>query len=331
MERLVTMGEGYGYLFTGVIDQVNEIDDYQVEFKLKKPLVPSIHLVAYILNKDQVMANIQDGSMVNTEITERMAYYKRCRKGPYRKRNEKARTPLCCEVPDFWGGWDPDAPDAIKLIGTTETATVRTLMNNGELEISDQWQTEEALKALDQIPGVSIDAAFTGSILNIMLNTQKAPTDDIHFRKALAYVFDYDTVVDKLFPGSLKAQGPVPFNIPGFNAELPQYERNLEKAKEELAKSKYADQFDQYPIDLVWIAMLMKKKLPCRPGECGRNRHYGECDKDPWLSFVDQVSTKENTPHASVVFVSAHYNEAGSILSPVTIPVPPELGSKRNG
>ena len=321
MERLVTMGEGYGYLFTGVIDQVNEIDDYQVEFKLKKPFGPFLSTLVrlYILNKDQVMANIQDGSYGEYgDYGKEWLTTNDAGSGPYTVKEMKKQEHLyAVKFPDFWGGWDPDAPDAIKLIGTTETATVRTLMNNGELEISDQWQTEEALKALDQIPGVSIDAAFTGSILNIMLNTQKAPTDDIHFRKALAYVFDYDTVVDKLFPGSLKAQGPVPFNIPGFNAELPQYERNLEKAKEELAKSKYADQLDQYPIDLVWIANVPDEEkvallLQANAEEIGITVNV---IKTPWLSFIDQVSTKENTPHASVVFVSAHYNEAGSILS----------------
>jgi peptide/nickel transport system substrate-binding protein len=320
MNRLVTMGEGYGYLFTGVIDKVTALEDYKVEFKLEKAFGPFLSTLCrlYILNEDQVMANKQDGPYGEFgDYGKQWLTTNDAGSGPYMtKEIKKQEYYYAVKFDDFWGGWDPDAPDAIKLIGTTETATVRTLMNNGELEITDQWQTEEALKGLSEIPGVGIDAAFTGSIANIMLNTQKAPTDDVHFRKALAYILDYKTVEEKLFPGSKKAQGPVPFNIPGFNPNLPQYERNVEKAKEELAKSKYANQLDQYPIDLVWIANVPDEEkiallLQANAEEIGITVNVV---KTPWLSFVDQVSTPENTPHASIVFVSPHYNEAGSLL-----------------
>ncbi|MEL7566603.1 MAG: ABC transporter substrate-binding protein [Dehalobacterium sp.] len=320
MNRLVTMGEGYGYLFTGVIDQVTALEDYKVEFKLKKSFGPFLSTLVrlYILNEDEVMANKKDGSYGEFgDYGKDWLTTHDAGSGPYMtKEIKKQEYYHAVKFDDFWGGWDLDAPDAIKLIGTTETATVRTLMNNGELEITDQWQTEEALKGLSQIPGVGVDAAFTGSILNIMLNTQKAPTDDIHVRKALAYILDYQTVADKLFPGSQKAQGPVPFNIPGFDQNLPQYERNIEKAKEELAKSKYAGQLDQYPIQLTWIAEVPDEEkiallLQANAEEIGITV---DVIKTPWLSFVDQVSTVENTPNASVVFVSAHYNEAGSLL-----------------
>lgn len=320
MQRLVTMGEGYGYLFTGVIDQINVLEDYKVEFKLKKSFGPFLSTLVrlYVLNKDQVMANIKDGAYGEFgDYGKDWLIANDAGSGPYTVKELKMQEHLyAVQFPDFWGGWDLDAPEAIKIIGTTETATVRTLMNNGELEISDQWQTEEALKGLEQIPGIGIDAAFTGSILNIMLNTKKAPTDDIHFRKALAYVLDYQTVVGQLFPGSQKAQGPVPFNIPGFNPDLIKYEQNLEKAKEELAKSKYADKLDQYPIDLAWIAEVPDEEkisllLQSNAEEIGITVNV---QKTPWLTFVDQVATQEGTPHASVVFVSAHYNEAGSLL-----------------
>lgn len=320
MKRLVTMGEGYGYLFTNVIDQVNTLEDYKVEFKLKKPFGPFLSTLVrlYILNEDQVMANKKDGSYGEFgDYGKDWLISNDAGSGPYMtKEIKKQEHYYGVKFPDFWGGWDPDAPDAIKIIGTTETATIRTLMSNGELEITDQWQTEEALQGLSQLPGIEVDAAFTGSILNIMLNTKKAPTDDIHVRKALAYVLDYQTVVDRLFPGSKKAQGPVPFNIPGFNDSLPQYERNVEKAKAELAQSKYAGQLDQYPIDLTWIAEVPDEEkiallLQANAEEIGLTVNVV---KSPWLSFVDQVATQENTPHASVVFVSAHYNEAGSLL-----------------
>ncbi|WP_236860231.1 ABC transporter substrate-binding protein [Candidatus Formimonas warabiya] len=321
MNRLLTMGEGFAYLFTDVVKEVKAVEPYKVQFTLKKTFGPFVSTLVrlYIVNQDQVMANLQEGTYGEfKDYGKEWLASNDAGSGPYMvKEIKKQEHLLATKFPDYFEGWDADAPDTIKIVGTTETATIRTLMSTGELEITDQWQTEEALKALDGMPGVGVDAAFTGSILNIMLNTKKAPTDDVHFRKALAYLFDYQTVVDKLFPGSKKARGPVPFNIPGFNDSLPQYERNVDKAKAELAQSKYADKLADYPVELVWIAEVPDEEkiallFQANAAELGITV---DIVKTPWLSFVDQVATKETTPNAATVFVSPSYNEAGSTLS----------------
>lgn len=64
VKRLLTIGEGFAYLFTDVAD-VRVADDYTVEFTLSKPFGPFVEalLRLYILNKDQVMANIEKPGM----------------------------------------------------------------------------------------------------------------------------------------------------------------------------------------------------------------------------------------------------------------------------
>lgn len=320
MQRMITLGEGYGYLFSNVVKEAKALDQYKVQFTLNKKFGPFLSTLVrlYILDQDQVMANVQQGPYGDMgDYGKDWLVSNDAGSGPYMVKELKKQEYLqAVKFNDFWGGWEEGAPEAIKIIGTTAGPTVRTLMTRQELEQTDQWQTEEALKALDDISGVSIDAGFTGSMLNIMLNTKIAPTDDVHFRKALAYVFDYQTVVEKLFPGCKKAQGPVQFNLPGFNPNLPQYERNLDKAKAELAQSKYAGELDQYPVDIVWIAQVPDEEkiallFQANAAELGIKVNIV---KTPWLSFVDQVATPENTPNASVVFVAPHYNEAGSML-----------------
>lgn len=320
MNRMLTMGEGFSYLFTDVVSQAKALDTHKVEFKLKKTFGPFLATLVrlYVVNGDQVLTNKATGSYGDKgDYGKAWLATNDAGSGPFMVKEMKKQQHLnATKFPEYWGGWDKDAPDNIQIVGTTESATVRTMISNNQLEISDQWQTEEALKALDQMPGVAVDASFSGTILNIMLNTKKAPTDDIHFRKALAYAFDYQTVIDKLFPGSMKAKGPVPFNLPGFNDQLPQYGRNLELAKAELAKSKYAGQLDKYPVELAWIAEVPDEEkiamlFQANAGELGITV---KVQKTPWLSFVDQVATKEKTPHASTVFVASSYNEAGSML-----------------
>ncbi|MDQ0286496.1 peptide/nickel transport system substrate-binding protein [Desulfofundulus luciae] len=320
MQRMLTLGEGYGYLFTDVVKEVKALDNYTVQFTLKKTFGPFLSTLVrlYILNKDQVMANIKPGPYGKMgDYGKDWLITNDAGSGPYMVKELKKQEHLyAVKFDHYWGGWDQDAPDSFKIIGTTSPSTIRTLMTRRELEITDQWQTKEALEALDRIPGVGVNAAFTGTILNIMFNTKKAPTDDVHFRKALAYAFDYDTVVDKLFPGSRKAKGPVSSVLPGFNPNLTPYERNLEKARAELAKSKYASRLDEYPVELAWVAEVPDEEkiallLQSNAAELGIKVNVV---KVPWLSFVDQVAKPENTPNASTVFVSPHYSEAGSIL-----------------
>ena len=321
MDRLLAIGQGFSYLYKDVVKSVSAPDPYTVQFVLKRPFGPFVQSLVrlYIVNQDEVMAHKQPGNFgTNGDYGEAWLVSHDAGSGPYTVTELKKEDYMYAKrFPGFWGGWqNGDAPDAIQIYGTTDGATVRTMMANRQLEQTDQWQTEENLAALAKIPGVAIDAAFTGDNLNIMLNTKKPPTDDVHFRKALAYVFDYNTAVTKLFPGCKKAQGPVPFTLNGFDSNLPQYTTDLAKAKEELAQSKYADNLAQYPMDIAWISNVPdeEKVALLFQSDASQLGIKVNIDKMPWLSFVDKVATVEGTPNASIVFMAPDYDEAGSML-----------------
>jgi peptide/nickel transport system substrate-binding protein len=149
-----------------------------------------------------------------------------------------------------------------------------------------------------------------------MMHNRKPPTDDVHFRKALAYAIDYDAIANQIFPGARQAQGPVSFILPGHNPEVYQYRRDLEKAKEELAKSKYADKLDEYPVDLVWCAEVPDEEkvallIQASAAELGIKVNV---IKTPWMKIIEEVATPETTAHMYLIFVSPHYAEAGSML-----------------
>jgi ABC-type transport system substrate-binding protein len=55
-------------------------------------------------------------------------------------------------------------------------------------------------------------------------------------RRALAYAFDYNTVVNDIFPGSPLVTESIPPNCSGY-CPTEGYTTNVEKAKEELKKS----------------------------------------------------------------------------------------------
>lgn len=321
MERLLAIGQGYSYIFKPIIDKVEAVDDYTVRFTLKKPFGPFLYALVrlYVLNKDEVLAHVEKTGEygeygdygMNWLLTHDAG------SGPYMVKEMKMEEYLhAVRFPDYWKPFDANAPDEFKFIGTTETATVRTLVKKRELEISDFRQPAEFYDAVSKIEGVKVAKLFGGSTFYCMMHTQKPPTDDVHFRRALAYIVDYDAIANQIFPGARQAQGPVSFILPGHNPEVYQYKRNIEKAKEELAQSKYANELDKYPVDLVWCAEVPDEEkvallIQSNASELGITVNV---IKTPWMKIMEEVAKPETTANMYLIFVSPHYAEAGSMI-----------------
>jgi len=320
LQRIMTIGEGYGYLFTTSVKEAKALDTYHVQFTLKQSFGPFLGALVrlYILDKSQVMANIQAGSYGEfKDYGKGWLVTNDAGSGPYKVKEMKtAEYLLMDKFDDYWAGWEnKDAPQYVKEIGTTEAVTVRTLISRGELEITDQWQTSENLAALDELPNTEVAPFFEGSVLNVMLNTKKTPTDDIHFRKALAYCVDYQQIIDKIFPGS-RSSTAIPSSLPGYDPNLVPYTLDLTKAEAELRQSKYYGKLDKYPFELDWVSEVPDEEkialmIQSNAAKIGIKVNV---TKVPWLSLVDLLAKQETTPNGSVIFVSAHYAEAGSLL-----------------
>ena len=199
--RLQTIGEGYAYLISGVAE-VAAPDDSTVVFTLEQPsglFVPSL-VRLYVVNEDLVRANTNAEGPYgeNGDYGKDWLLTHDAGSGPYTVIEFPLEEfALMEKFEDWWAKdqFNPDAPDQVKLILTTESATVRTLMETGALEISDQWQPVEALNALDGIDGVDITTVPTMSSFYYMMNNRLAPLDDIHCRKAIAWAFDYEGAI----------------------------------------------------------------------------------------------------------------------------------------
>lgn len=322
VDRLITMGGGYAFLFVERIVSAEVVDDYTVRIHLKAPFGPFPYTLyrLYIVNKDLVTSNIKKPGPYGEhgDYGTEFLVTNDAGSGPYMV--EKFRLEeylLMKKFSNYWGRVAPNAPDEVKLIGTTEPVTVRTLMSRRELEISDQWQSLEALTALDKIKGVDIAKVPVGGMFYYMMNTKKPPLDDIHFRKAIAWAVDYDTVRNTIFPGFTQARGPIPHELPGFDPTVFQYQFDLTKALEELKQSKYYGKLDQYPVELHWvsevpdeekIALLIQADLD----KIGIN---AKVIRDPWMVVVEYMARQETSPHLIIMSISADYPETGALLT----------------
>ena len=322
MNRMLTLGEGYAYLYIGVIESATALDKYTIEFKLNDKFGPFVSSLIrlYIVEKQVVMANIDKTVDIYGEFGDYGKHWlltNDAGSGPYKVKDVKMEEYVLGErFDDYWEGWDQDAPRYFKLSAACQPVTVRTAMFRQEQEITDEMQPMENYEAMAKIEGIEVVSYINGNNLNVTLNTKKAPTDDIHFRKALAYIIDYEVIVDRIFPDSKISNGPVPANLPGADNSLKLYKRDLEKAKEELKLSKYYDNLEDYPIIMTWCAEVPdeEKIALLFQANCAELGIDVEITKKPFGAMIADAQTVETTPNASLVFVAPSYIEAGGML-----------------
>lgn len=319
IHRLIDIGEGYAYLFSNRIASAEATDDQTLVITLKDTYGPFLSTLCrvYILEEALVEANLAEGPYgEHGDYGKNYLLTHDAGSGPYMTQEVAIQESYkATRFDDYWNGFGENAPEGFEIINQAEAATIRTMMSNRQIDISDSWQTEAAITALDAIDGIDINTYMTGHLMYMMLNTQSAPTDDIHFRKALSYCLDYETI-QTIFPGSQVPNGPISSVLAGWNADLPEVKQDLDKAREELAQSKYADALDSHPVTLYWVtdvpdeeklALLLKQNA----AEIGITV---EVKSVPWASFVDLVATVEDTPNITIVHVDPYYDEAGSVL-----------------
>lgn len=321
-KRLLDTGKGYGYLFVDKIDTVTAPDDYTVVFKLKNQFAPFPALLCrlYILNEKLVREHQASGIYGdNGDYGEAwLSQGNEAGSGAYKLSAWNQMTSVVCtRFDDYWQPLDKDAPKGFELVQGTETATVRAKFESQQLEISDSWQTNENLKALSEIDGVEINSMAGSGVLFLQMNNKKPPLDDVHVRKALAYLIDYDQVSNVIFPGLVTDKSVIPVGMPGYTDQnITKYDYNVEKAKEELAQSKYKDTIGNYPINLTWIAEVPdEEKMALLIQAAAQPLGFViEINKAPHMTNVENVSKLETTPHMNISVDVADYSEAGAML-----------------
>jgi peptide/nickel transport system substrate-binding protein len=317
-DRIKTIGEGYGYLVTAGVTSVTAPDDSTIVITLEKPsalFLPSL-VRLYVASEAIVKAHTEAEGPYgdNGDYGKAWLQTNDAGSGPYMVKEFPLEQYLLMEkFTDWWGTFNPNAPDEARFIGTTEAVTIRTLMQNGELEVTDQWQSLEAYDALAKIEGVEVAPIPTLSAFYYMVNNKKPPTDDVHCRKAIDYGFDYQTSLTLEWPGVKQMIAPVPATLAGVDTSIPYYTYDVDKAKAELAQCKYANELDQYPIIVQWVSEVPDEEKYALLFQANMTDlgFTVEVQKVPWLSLVENTSKLETSPSIATIYVSADLPEAG--------------------
>ncbi|MGH6880628.1 MAG: ABC transporter substrate-binding protein, partial [Hypericibacter sp.] len=262
----------------------------EIPVKLKSPNVQfhytPAHMAGFLFKKSQLEGKIEDLGGPDMLVLG-TGPYKLVEFSPAERAVLEARD-------DYWGA----KPVAKRIVFTSipDHQTRLLAMKNGDIDgtfdlaISeiDQWK---ALGNVDVITAPSL------GMFAITLDHSKAPFDDVHVRKAIAYSVDREGLVKALLKGN--GEAATALNPPeiwsgvllvdavkAFYATLPGYQFDLAKAKAELAQSAHASGFeitvpgstaDPYMINILQSVAENLKQI-------GITMKVQEVDDNTWLS-----------------------------------------------
>jgi len=324
LERLLAMGQGFSFLFQNCLKAGGTValDPYTVQMTLVQPSGPFLLQLSnlYIVSKAGILAHMKAGNYgdYGDYGADFLNSGKDCGSGAYWISAYTAGAFIeGTRFTDSWEEFVPNAPDKIYQTLVSDPVALQTMMKRRELDISKYNMTKEWYDAVDAFEGVDVVSVPANQEMYLQMNTQVPPLDDIHFRRALAWVFDYGTVQEEVFDVYQPSIGPVPRVLPGSDPSLFQFTYDLARAQDELRQSKYYGNLQQYmPLKFVWLGTLPHEETIglIFKQDAALIGIDIELVKLPWAKIVEDCSSQATSPQLLLMYVQAAYPEAIATL-----------------
>ena len=134
-----------------------------------------------------------------------------------------------------FAGWGKHPFEEVEFRTVLETNTRVLGLERGDYQGVDGYLPYDQIQRLREAKNVQIIDQESMRVFLLALNTTKPPLDDVHFRRALAYAFDYEGFIRDIMKGSVSRNpGPNPNNIWGTPPGLKGYTYDLDRARAEL-------------------------------------------------------------------------------------------------
>jgi peptide/nickel transport system substrate-binding protein len=229
------------------VESMEIIDDYTVKMNMKYPYAPWSNVVAG--SRGMYIGPSQESVEANATEEDPWAFDyfldHENGTGPYMLENWERDVKLeFTKFDDYWRGWDQPHADKHVFLIIKDDATARLMLEKGDLDIlaTENVNPQMAVE-LEKNPDVTVRR--TPSFINFVMhmNMHKPPLDDVRVRRALSYLFDYQTTIDDLYVGygQLGGKSVVPSTLWPEVGELEQFEYNIDKARELLKEAGWED------------------------------------------------------------------------------------------
>lgn len=308
MRRMLNMEAGYSSFWLDYLDPSNVTarDEQTVAFEFNQAYGPALATLVqfYIVNSQVVKENEKDGDYGNAYLQDNSAG-----SGAYKLENWSQGTSIeTSAYEDYWKGWDDNSFDTFRSTVITEQSTIINTMRQGNGDMTDQYMGTQAYKEMASFPNVRVPEVPQLQLFHLPLNTQKAPTDDINVRKAIAHAFDYESAVNDIIGGGAVAAGPVPREMAGHNSDIQPMSRDLDKAKKFLDKSEYTVQeINDIGLEHVVVAGTELQRQVGLLNQAGLKKLGINVEINPqqWATITDRATSADSTAHMTNIFHTA--------------------------
>lgn len=254
--------EGYNYSVYGtqfggfagdddhVIEEINVLSDYEVEFVLNQPLgsfLQNMGMNYFAITSPAALEEF--GSDINENPVGT---------GPFVFDNWTKNSTI--ELSKNEEYWDEGLP---KLDGVTFTVVgdnssrLSTLLSGG-IDLMDGLSPDD-IEQVNNTDGYEVYERVPNNVGYLGFNTEVEPFDDPLVRKAINHAINKEDLITSVYGGqATPATNAVPVDYLGHNDEIEQYEYDLDLAKELLAEAGYEDGFD---FDL-WTMPVARPYMP---------------------------------------------------------------------
>ena len=240
-ERGLRLNKGVAWMLKDVLDPsaIVAVDAATVRFTLTRPMPSFLTYIPmwYIVNPKQVQANI-----VNNDFGEGWLTTNAAGSGPFRLRRFEPQSEIHMDaVPDYWKGWPQG--EQRRLSGVVyriarEPAARRALIQRAEADIITEIPADD-FELLRGMRGMKPEDHRGLTTFGITMNTTKGPTADINVRRAIAAAVDYVALFQIHNGAATLLTSPFPQQFPGHIAVPGMPRRNLERARQLLAASRF--------------------------------------------------------------------------------------------
>ncbi len=223
-----TAETGWGYV-NAAIKEVKVIDDTTVQFDLKYRWAPIIADLSMFSNA--IIPENYNGKSVDEFYAEPIGT------GPFMWGDwKKGQSLTLVKNPNYWQAGKPYL-DSVTWNVVPDANTRKLQLQGGQIDINatPDWSSFADLGAT---PGLKAKAFPSTQHDFVEINQQRAPFDDVHIRRAIAFAIDRQALVDTvLFGNGEVANSLLSPGTPFYDKDATGPQFDLAKAKAEMALS----------------------------------------------------------------------------------------------
>lgn len=324
-ERMLGMSKGAVGVFKRFVSdpaQMSVPDANTIVFDLKtpQPLFPTALAATYgpqIVNVNVAKANEEEGDFGNAwmQINSEGAGT-----GPYMVTEADPATGVVMEKnPNYWGGWEGPHLDRIIVRVVEEFATMRQLVESGDVDIMDRFSVQiEDIEELQANDKLVVDPQDSTEVEYFTM-TEGGPLASVEARLAMCYAFPYQDVIDGVYRG-LATQTPtlVAPKVRGYADGIPVFATDLEKAKELLTAAGMAEGTELSVMMGAGADSASAELFQANLAELGITLNIEKVDQATFTATFYGDSPAEERPAFMRWSWWPDYNDAWNALQPTT-------------